>query len=900
MEEWNLRGIRRRRSFFLARLFPEWAAMARANIGSLYVQVLGSGSWDLPAGLLLFCEAGGASAVLFNCGEGTQRFCTEHRMRIATRLRSILLTRLTWEVIGGLPGMLFTLADMGRGGSAQLCGPVGLASFVRTFRHFMGASVLPGVILEVVDAQATSLKESGIAATPILLGSAAFDPSGASAAAVPSAAATSYQGTAASEKESSKRQRVDDASGAAAALGDDLEPVCVCWLLQMPALPPKFDAAAAKALGVPNGPLRGRLCAGQPVDLPDGSSVTPDQVLSGGSPGEELLVIDCASLAQLAQLRAHPLIAARASRQDTRPLAAVVHLTPLSVAVRAEYSHLCSSFPERTLQLVLHHAPQPQRFAFVASARLQLKLGSLHSGIFPPPRALAQTAAGSAARCTAAQPVAVPPGCVAADMLSRIVLRPLDKAGLSHDDEPRLRHWCTSSGNRVSLDPLELTMEVSALADLPHSLSSLPAQLLQPSGSWQAKVIAALRPAGGGQPPVGDGVAAVVAEGAVAAGAAGGQTAAAEEAHPEGESAAAAVMRASRAELVFLGTGAAMPAKYRNVSSFLLLLPLSGAPATSAAALVPAAAPPAAAADGCEPDGTSGGILFDCGEGTLASLHRRFGVSASRVVSSLELVWISHMHADHHLGLLRILEMRGSLGAKRGCAHAEARDGAGPRRAVPPLLVVGPRALGTWLREAAARLHSRVEFRFVHCGSASSDAAVGAAARRLGGRWVAAAPALHCPDAWCVALQHGEGWGLVYSGDTRPCDALVALGRRLDPACRLLVHEATFDDTEDMAHEAVARRHSTVGEAIHVGKQMGAWRVLLTHFSQRYPKLADVRQLPTAGAVLAFDLMSIPLRLLPGLPQLTPALLCLFADELAAGSEDAEGETPHAPTVRLR
>jgi ribonuclease Z len=663
----------------------------------------------------------------------------------------------------------------------------------------------------------------------------------------------------------------------------------------MPALPPKFDASAAKALGVPNGPLRGRLCAGEGVQLPDGTCVTPDQVLRGGSPGEELLVIDCASQAQLAQLRAHPLIAARASRQDARPLAAVVHLTPLGVAMGAEYSHLCSSFPGCTLQLMLHHAPQPQRFAFAASARLQLKLGCLHSGIFPPPRAMAQSAAAAPGAAAEPAAVSVPPGCVAAGMLSRIILRPVDKAGLNRDDEMRLHRWTSSSGNVVSLDPMELSAEVAALDHLPQTLSSLPAQLLQPTGSWQAQVRAASLPEPGG------GVAAAVAEGDVAAEAVRGEAANAGEA-PEGdgeaaEATAGAIVHASRAELIFLGTGAAMPAKYRNVSSFLLQLPLSSAPVAQAGARVPDAAPLGPAADGCEADGASGGILFDCGEGALASLYRRFGLAASRVVKSLEMVWISHMHADHHLGLLRILEMRGAFSARRGRGLSDSSEGAWPaaQRAVPPLLVVGPRALGTWLREAAARLHCRVEFRFVHCSSAGSDAAVGAAVRRLGGRWIGAAPVLHCPDAWCVALQHDEGWGLVYSGDTRPCDALVALGRRLDPGCRLLVHEATFDDTDEMAHEAVARRHSTVGEAIQVGQRMGAWRVLLTHFSQRYPKLADVRQLPTAGAILAFDLMSIPLSLLPGLPQLAPALLCLFADELAAGSEDAVAGAPACP-----
>lgn len=37
--------------------------------------------------------------------------------------------------------------------------------------------------------------------------------------------------------------------------------------------------------------------------------------------------------------------------------------------------------------------------------------------------------------------------------------------------------------------------------------------------------------------------------------------------------------------------------------------------------------------------------------------------------------------------------------------------------------------------------------------------------------------------------------------------------------------------------EAVAKRHSTTGEAVDIGQRAGAYRTILTHFSQRYAKL---------------------------------------------------------------
>ena len=55
------------------------------------------------------------------------------------------------------------------------------------------------------------------------------------------------------------------------------------------------------------------------------------------------------------------------------------------------------------------------------------------------------------------------------------------------------------------------------------------------------------------------------------------------------------------------------------------------------------------------------------------------------------------------------------------------------------------------------------------------------------------------------------------------------------------MHEATFDD--DLKKEAVAKRHSTTSEAIGVGAEMGARRVILTHFSQRY------REVPSLSAL---------------------------------------------------
>ena len=81
------------------------------------------------------------------------------------------------------------------------------------------------------------------------------------------------------------------------------------------------------------------------------------------------------------------------------------------------------------------------------------------------------------------------------------------------------------------------------------------------------------------------------------------------------------------AEIICLGTGSAMPSKYRNVSSTLLRVPGSGS------------------------------YLLDCGENTLGQLRRIYRPKQLReLLRDLKLIWISHLHADHHLGLPSVIK----------------------------------------------------------------------------------------------------------------------------------------------------------------------------------------------------------------------------------------------------
>ena len=85
-----------------------------------------------------------------------------------------------------------------------------------------------------------------------------------------------------------------------------------------------------------------------------------------------------------------------------------------------------------------------------------------------------------------------------------------------------------------------------------------------------------------------------------------------------------------------IGTGSAIPSKYRNVSCTHLDIP------------------------------NVGGVLLDTGEGTLGQLRRRFGQEGmQKVYEDLRMIFISHMHADHHLGLQAVLEDRFKVSVRK-------------------------------------------------------------------------------------------------------------------------------------------------------------------------------------------------------------------------------------------
>jgi len=98
--------------------------------------------------------------------------------------------------------------------------------------------------------------------------------------------------------------------------------------------------------------------------------------------------------------------------------------------------------------------------------------------------------------------------------------------------------------------------------------------------------------------------------------------------------------------LVFLGTSSSIPTDIRNVTGIYFNPNPSGHFPSCTTGL------------SLRLLGYCTGIILDCGEGSYGQLTRMYGeTGAKKKVQNLGCIWISHDHADHHFGLLRILEV---------------------------------------------------------------------------------------------------------------------------------------------------------------------------------------------------------------------------------------------------
>jgi ribonuclease Z len=280
----------------------------------------------------------------------------------------------------------------------------------------------------------------------------------------------------------------------------------------------------------------------------------------------------------------------------------------------------------------------------------------------------------------------------------------------------------------------------------------------------------------------------------------------------------------STVKLLFLGTGAGMPAKLRNVTSIALKL--------------------------LEERGTI--WLFDCGEATQHQI-----LHTSIKPRRLEKIFITHLHGDHIYGLPGLLSSRSFQGGES------------------ELTVYGPKGLADYIRVSLDISQSYlkyplkvieieegvifedeqfiVETRLLEHGIPSygyriveKDKPGTLLVDKLKEMGVAPGPQYRkIKDGEAVVLDDGtvieaeeflgptqKGRVITILGDTRICENAILLANQADA----LIHEATFSlGDEKLAFEYF---HSTTGQAAEVATKAQVKSLFLTHISSRYDREA--------------------------------------------------------------
>ncbi|PLW10452.1 hypothetical protein PCANC_23155 [Puccinia coronata f. sp. avenae] len=285
-----------------------------------------------------------------------------------------------------------------------------------------------------------------------------------------------------------------------------------------------------------------------------------------------------------------------------------------------------------------------------------------------------------------------------------------------------------------------------------------------------------------------------------------------------------------------LGTGSAAPSKYRNVSSTLLHIPNRDAQGLDF-------------------------VLLDAGEGTLGQIKRKFGLAWKDTLRNLKIIFISHLHADHHCGLASLLQERSRLD---DCA---------------PLALVSQYGIYLYLSEKSVieplgLAMGRIQWFNSEHLLQSSDKSV--PTKRKLQALISSELEIETilVDHWgkCFGIcieDKKEVWKIVFSGDTKPCQALIDAGQHAD----LLIHEASLGPEETELAET--KGHSTIDQAIQIALQMNAKNCVLNHFSGRYPKIPpsiNKANEQDMKIVISFDFMTCRIGAIGELQKCIPAL----------------------------
>ena len=231
------------------------------------------------------------------------------------------------------------------------------------------------------------------------------------------------------------------------------------------------------------------------------------------------------------------------------------------------------------------------------------------------------------------------------------------------------------------------------------------------------------------------------------------------------------------------------------------------------------------------------GMLFDCGEGCQRQMNKA-GISRAKV----RRIFISHWHGDHTAGLIGLIKVHELTPTEEEailetdeyvvtCVQAD--------HGIPCLAYAFKEKDRTRVDMATCKKLGISEGPLV--GKLSRGEAVEVDGKRV------------LPKDVTYTV---PGKKIVIISDTQPCKEIEKISRHAD----VLICESTFGKEHD--EKAQQFKHMTAERAAELASRAEAERLILTHFSQRYPNvqhLVEEAQVIFPNTEAAYDLMQIRL-----------------------------------------
>ncbi|KOB62207.1 hypothetical protein PFHG_03964 [Plasmodium falciparum HB3] len=189
-------------------------------------------------------------------------------------------------------------------------------------------------------------------------------------------------------------------------------------------------------------------------------------------------------------------------------------------------------------------------------------------------------------------------------------------------------------------------------------------------------------------------------------------------------------------------------------------------------------------------------IILDFGEGSLYQLYwmSTSWINFCSIIKSFRIIFISHAHADHHVGLYYLLYMRKYL-------FPSLDD---------PLILI-PITLKKWIN-LFNELFFDKKLKFVYLTeNLEINQQIDDENDILN---IHVFKVNHINESYGIKVENKKIGSIVYSADTRPCENV----KKFSKYCDILIHEATFDD--ELLGEAINKKHSTTKEAMDISLEV--------------------------------------------------------------------------------